>query len=426
MRNEESDHEVVRDAQVCRGCGSQKLSDVLDIGAHALSGVFLRPGEPDPPRVPLTLCFCDACTLVQLRQTVRPDLLYARYWYRSGTNQTMRDHLRSIVDDVRERVEIGVDDVVVDVGCNDGTLLEQYPNPRPLRIGIDPSDAIDEVRDAGIVRSKGYFSAVAVLPLANGRKVRALTSISMFYDLNDPTAFVRDVANLLTPDGVWVVEMNYTGNMIRNAGYDMISHEHVTYYTIETFGALISREGMFLKDVSFSPINGGSVRLFAGKTPGQTPSVAAALKDETAWKLNTREAYAELAKRIDSFKERFTSYLHSLRRGGATIAVYGASTRGNTLLQSCNLTRETLLFAADRNPAKWGLESAGSRIPIMSEQDVRSLHPTHMLVLPYYFIDEFLRRETDYLNKGGELIVPLPTLRSYVSNDGKISEKVIS
>jgi len=415
----------VRRISVCRVCQSDSLEQVLSLGPLALTGVFVRPGQPDPPRVELSLGFCEKCALLQLLSSVDPSSLYAEYWYRSGTNETMRRHLAGIAEDVAGRVSLGANDICVDIGCNDGTLLQSYGLDNLVLIGVDPSDAILDIRNPRILAVNDYFSWESLKQHVGPGKVKALTSISMFYDLDDPHAFVRDVALALAPDGVWVTEMNYTGDLVENVGYDMISHEHVTYYTIRTFQELVARHGLHLNDVSFSPINGGSVRLFVSRSARISAAARDALETEDRKGLAKLQTYVELGARIERFKSRLTRYLQGLRGAGRCIAVYGASTRGNTLLQHCGLTREVLFAAADRNPGKWGLEMSGSRIPIMSEADVRTLHPSHLLALPYYFIGEFLARETSYMQRGGQIVVPLPALKAYrMENGTMVSEEI--
>lgn len=394
----------------CRLCNSPKLTTVLDLGSLTLTGVFPKPGQADPMASPLTLAICEDCKFVQLRHTVNPDLMYAEYWYRSSTNQTMRDHLRGVVDDVKRAVTLKAGDVIIDTGCNDGTLISNY-DAAIERIGVDPSNAVQMIKDPTVRVVNNFFTAANVQPLLGARKAKAITSISMFYDLDRPHDFVRDVVSCLTPDGVWVVEMNYTGNMVHTLGYDMISQEHLAYYTLRVFERLIQQHGLYINDISFNEINGGSIRFLCGFTKKETPLVAEIREKELRDGLEDIATYHTYGKKIDAFKTKLLALLSDIKVKGQKVCAYGASTRGNTILQHCGITRDLVYGAADRLPMKVGLETSGSRIPIISEEQMRQDNPAYLLVLPYYFLNEFVKREQAYLEAGGTLIVPLPELR---------------
>jgi hypothetical protein len=414
-----------REITACRICGSNHLQRVLSLGRQALTGVFRRPEDPEPIYAPLDLVLCDACKFLQLGHTIDPDMMYAEYWYRSGTNQTMIDHLAGVVADVRARVELRPGDVCIDIGCNDGTLLKAYEGTGVARIGADPSDAITAITDPSIAKVNTYFTAANVAGALAGRKAKAITSISMFYDLDRPGDFVRDIAATLDADGIWVVEMNYTGTMVSSCGYDMISHEHVAYYTLRSFERLIASHGLKVLDATFNPINGGSIRLFAGLKGTPTAAVDEVRARELADGLEDAATYRAFAGRIETFKTKLVRLLNAIHARGEKVALYGASTRGNTILQHCGITAELTFAAADRNPAKWGLQTSGSKIPIRSEEEVRAIKPAYMFVLPYYFLTEFLRRERPYLDQGGKFIVPLPDLRIISVQNGALQEQLV-
>jgi SAM-dependent methyltransferase len=364
---------------------------------------------------------------MQLRHSVDTDLMYSNYWYRSGTNQTMRDHLSGITNEVEERLSLKEDDIVIDTGCNDGTLLKSYNQTGLVKVGVDPSNAILAIGDEHqIVKINDYFTYNTVKEYAKDGCVKAITSISMFYDLDQPSLFVQDVKRLLHDDGIWIVEMNYTGDMIDNLGYDMISHEHVAYYTFLTFEYLITSNGMFVKDVSSNSINGGSLRFVVGKQPGETRAVGDLRKNEIMRGLDSMVAYRDFARRVEEFKQSLIGLVSKISNGGQIIMAYGASTRGNTVMQHCGFTREQIPFALDRNPLKYGMEMSGTRIPIISEKSGREFKPDYLMVLPYYFLEEFINREMQYLMDGGKLIVYLPELRIISFTDGKIIEEAVN
>ncbi|MFY9288061.1 MAG: class I SAM-dependent methyltransferase [Alphaproteobacteria bacterium] len=394
----------------CRLCGSKHIHSVLDMGSMALTGVFPRPEQPDPLTSPLELVICEDCKFVQSRHTVDPSLMYQEYWYRSGTNQTMRDHLKGVVVDVLSHTSVNAGDIVIDTGCNDGTLLSNY-DPSVERIGVDPSNAVQMIKDKNIKVVNNFFTARNVSALLGNRKAKAITSISMFYDLDRPHDFVSDIASCLTPDGVWVVEMNYTGNMIHTLGYDMISQEHIAYYTLRVFERLINEHKLYINDISFNTINGGSIRFICGFLKKETPLVAEIREKELKDGLEDIATYTQYGQRINAFKSKLLAFLKDAKSKGHRVGAYGASTRGNTVLQHCGITRDLVYAAADRLPMKVGLETSGSRIPIISEGQARKDNPEYMLVLPYYFLPEFIIREKEYLQNGGKFIVPLPELR---------------
>lgn len=412
-----------REISVCRICGSKHLDTVLSLGTQALTGVFRKPEDPGPISTPLDLVLCNDCKFLQLGHTIDPDMMYAEYWYRSGTNQTMIDHLAGVVADVRARVDLKPGDVCINIGCNDGTLLKAYEGTGVSRIGVDPSDAILSITDPTITKVNTYFTGANVAAPLAGRKAKAITSISMFYDLDRPGDFVRDIAAALDPNGIWVVEMNYTGTMIDSLGYDMISHEHVAYYTLRSFERLITPFGLKVLDVSFNPVNGGSIRIFSGHTGTPKPVVAEVSARELADGLENPETYRAYGRRVEAFKTKLVGLLKDIKARGEKVALYGASTRGNTILQHCGITADLTFAAADRNPAKWGLQTSGSKVPIKSEEEVRAVNPAYMLVLPYYFLPEFLSRERPYLDNGGKFIVPLPVLRVISVQNGQLHEQ---
>ncbi|PHR59880.1 MAG: NarL family transcriptional regulator [Robiginitomaculum sp.] len=410
----------------CRICNKPDLVPVVSLGEQCVTGMFVQPDEPDPVRVPLDLVYCPHCMFLQLHHTVNSDLMYASYWYRSGTNQTMRDHLKGITHDVVVRAKLGAGDICIDTGCNDGTLLKSFSVDELVKIGFDPSNAIDDIKpEHGILPVNSYFTADNAKQVLAGRTAKVITSISMFYDLDEPKKFVQDIKQCLDHDGLWIVEMNYTTNMVRDLGYDMIGHEHVAYYTLLSFEKLVKAQGLHVNDVTFNSINGGSIRLFVSRSDQQSEAVAQALAAERQQDLHSVQAFADFGARIDQFRTRLRKLVKQIRGKGQRIAAYGASTRGNTVMQHCGFTRDDIYAALDRNPMKWGMEISGCRIPIISEVEGRANPPEYMMILPYYFLDEFIKREAAYLDAGGKFIVYLPTLRIISKQDGQVIEQVI-
>jgi SAM-dependent methyltransferase len=408
--------------RTCRVCGSSALTKVIDLGEQYIQGAFLKDGYEAPPlrRIPLQLLRCDptrdqsACGLLQTSVTVPPEILYSTYWYRSGTNRTMRDHLRGIADAALALIG-RPSGAALDIGCNDGTLLACYPGGI-RKFGIDPSNAVDQV-PAGVVVVKDRFPSPELAGKIGHSKFDIVTSIAMFYDLEDPIAFVSGIRDVLAPDGVWIFEMSYMPSMLRTNSYDTICHEHLEYYSLAVIEFVLAKAGMKLFGAALNDINGGSIRCFAThdsnfkfKDEKLADSLSALRRVEFDLALDTDEPYRDFQKHVDAHKEDLTRLIKELKRSGKRIHVYGASTKGNVILQFCGIDNSLIDYAADRNPDKWGARTIGTDIPIISEDESRAMRPDYYLVLPWHFRSEFIQREKGTLQQGTQLIFPLPNL----------------
>jgi SAM-dependent methyltransferase len=408
--------------KTCRVCGSLSLTKVIDLGEQHLQGSFVKPGKELPPmrKIPTVLLRCDptkdehACGLLQMAHSVPPNILYSAYWYRSGTNQTMRDHLKGIAAQATEMIN-SKEATVLDIGCNDGTLLANYPSAY-RKFGVDPSDVAQEVKGNVIVVQDTFPSAE--LNSAMGKsKFDAITSIAMFYDLEDPIAFVKSVRDCLSPQGIWIFEMSYMPTMLSMNSYDTICHEHLEYYSLAVLERIVSAAEMKIVRVSLNSINGGSIRCFAThvsnfrfKNTEHFRQIELMRQAEFDLELDTDKPYRNFQQRIDHHREELTSALRQLRSEGKRVHIYGASTKGNTILQWCGIDKSTIEVAAERNPDKYGARTLGTDIPIVSEAESRGMRPDYYLVLPWHFKEEFLQREKEMLNKGVGMIFPLPTV----------------
>jgi len=374
---------------------------------------------PPSRRLPTSLVRCDpkqdekACGLLQMAHTVPPEILYAAYWYRSGTNNTMRQHLRSIAENAQAFVSQD-SAVVLDIGCNDGTLLKCYPEGF-TRFGIDPSDVAREVTEFQVIQ--GLFPSGDLDNLLAGRKINIVTSIAMFYDLEDPVAFARAVKSLLAPEGVWIFEMSYMPMMLEMNAYDTICHEHLEYYSLAVIEYILAAAGMKLVDVELNSINGGSIRCsathdsnFAFKSDEFQSRLRKLRQREFELELDSDRPYLEFQARINLHRDELSSLIRRLKSEGKRIHLYGASTKGNTILQWCNLDNTLVDFAAERNPDKYGARTLGTDIPIISELESRTMRPDYYLVLPWHFREEFLQREAEIIRNGTAMIFPLPKL----------------
>lgn len=408
----------------CRICRRQSLEPVFDLGEQALSGRFPTKDESDPPKVPLSLVRCTGCGLVQLEQSVQTSELYGQgYGYRSDINETMRGHLSSIAEAVETRVDLKAGDVVLDIGCNDGTLLKSYRTPGLRRLGIDPiADIFRQSYPDDIRVLTAFFEPNTFERLNPNGQAKAITSIAMFYDLEDPSSFVAEIKRILDPMGIWVLEQSYLPAMLDQNGFDTICHEHLEYYDLRLIERLAEEHDLKVIDVSLNDINGGSFQIsvcHAGAlyTPN-TAALSALRNSERDYQLDTDAPYADFRTRIAALSSQLVSFITSEAAAGKQIFVYGASTKGNVLLQYFGLDHSLLRGCADRNPRKWGCRTPGTNIPIVSEEEARNV-ADHFLVLPWHFEKEFIARERDFIDRGGSLIFPLPNLKIVRRDDAQ-------
>jgi len=412
--------EICKAIENCRICGSPELVQVIDLGEQHIATHSVAGDAPDflKQRYPLELVRCageGGCGLVQLRHSIDPAALYFDYGYRSGITHSMRDNLADITSKIDRLITLRAGDTVLDIGCNDGTLLCSYQTAGIDKIGIDPSTNVLEVaRGKGLDVVNDYFSAAAYKKARPEKPARAITSIAMFYDLEQPRGFVSDISSILADDGVWVIELSYLPFMLQKNSFDTICHEHLEYYSLSTLEWLFDKEGLAVQQIEFNEINGGSVRMFvrhqsAFDVPddavkrARTGELTMALRDE-----QTYESFRDNVARVRSELQRA---LNDARANGKAVYLYGASTKGNTILQFCGINRDMVPKAADRNPEKWGRHTLGTNIEIISEAQARTERPDYFLVMPWHFFDEFKERERAFLESGGKFILPLPEVR---------------
>ena len=378
---------------------------------------------PSTRKIPCTLIRCNpeedenACGLLQMEHSVPPEILYAAYWYRSGTNNTMRDHLKGIVDTVTGIIRKR-DAIVLDIGCNDGTLLGYYPRG-VMKYGIDPSDIAQEIKeDVTVVQD--IFPSKKLVEVLEGKSLDVITSIAMFYDLESPVDFVKGIKQLLSQKGVWIFEMSYMPEMLKLDSFDTICHEHLEYYSLAVIEIILKKAGMRLFKISFNDINGGSIRCFATHdtniaydNPDDIGLLNETRQAEFDMELDTDKPYLAFWDRIKNLKTELHNLLVKLKKEGKKIHIYGASTKGNTILQWCDIDNSIIEYAAERNPDKYGAMTLGTNIPIISEAESRAMKPDYYLVLPWHFKAEFLEREKETLEKGIGLIFPLPKIEIF-------------
>jgi len=393
--------------ETCRLCGSSKLHDVFSIGEQYINDFVPRERVGKGLKAPLELMMCDQCSLLQLRHTAPQELLYARhYWYRSGVTDTMRRALRNITEEIESMMMLESDDVVLDIGANDGTMLATYTVPGIYRVGCEPADnLIQELRKNTEHVMHDFWSYEKYMKLARQwgfGKAKVITAIGMFYDLEDPNKFIKDAQCALADDGIFVAQLMCLAPMLEKNDLGNICHEHLEYYSLSSLKYLFETNGLEMFKIEKNDINGGSYRIFARHYKG----TGIAFEEEY-----TRRDILDFAKRLEKNRIRCVEFIKAEVAKGKRVYVYGASTKGNVILQYYGLDHTLITAAAERSPEKWGKYTIGSWIPIVSEEEARKVDPDYFLVLPWAFFDEFYRREKEWRSRGGKFIVPLPEFR---------------
>lgn len=406
----------------CRVCGNPNLAPVLDLGEQAMTGIFPKSKSESVPRMPLQLVKCvdgnetGRCGLLQLRHSADAKEMYgAHYGYRSGLNPSMVAHLRDRVAAILSRATLRKGDLVLDIGSNDGTTLGLYPEIGLDLVGIDPTGPwFRRYYPERIRLIPDFFSAASIRAAFGERKAKVITSFAMFYDLEDPLDFMRQVHECLDEDGLWMFEQSYLPAMLDMNSYDTVCHEHLEYYALKQIGWMAERVGFRIVDVEFNAVNGGSFCVTAAKAipsrPGRPGKVEAILRDEETRGLHTLGPYEQFAKRVRRHRHDLLEFLRRTKEEGRTIFGFGASTKGNVLLQYCGLGEKDLPFIAEVNADKFGAFTPGTLIPIISQENARRMSPDFFLVLPWHFRNDILARHRDFLDAGGRFVFPLPRL----------------
>ncbi len=400
------------------------MSTLLDLGDLYISDFLLK--DEDLPlfhKYRLRLVPDPKIGAVRLDTVAPPGNMYGKYWYRSGINASMKAELKNIVETITSRVKLTKDDIWIDIGCNDGTLLSYIPTDCKI-IGIDPANneyVIESQQYADLIIQDFFSKEVYQKSKFGQKQAKVITSIAMFYDLDDPHAFVESIKEVLAGDGLWVLQLSYTPLMLQQLAFDNICHEHIYYYDLTSLEKLFSMHGLKIVDVDLNDTNGGSFRVYVQHESASESSYATApIRDIAAYKLESFKLYEQrisirdpkvwedFAKRLDSLKTQLVSFVKEQVAQGKTVWGYGASTKGNTLLQYFGLDHTCVTAIAERSHHKWGLRTIGTNIPIVSEAEMRAAQPDYLLILPWHFISEFKSREAAYLEAGGKFIVPCP------------------
>jgi hypothetical protein len=414
---------MVTELKECRICKSKDLKRVLDLG-EIYPSAFLSEDEKvsDDMKAPLKVCQCKDCGLVQLEHTIDLDLMYRQYWYSSSLNKSMVYSLKEIVSDLENKIQLDDDDTVIDIGCNDGTMLQLY-SKNIFKVGFDPALNLNKPECFFINDYFSYDKYTEKVKTKN-LKAKVVTAIAMFYDLPDPNKFVSDVVKVLDKDGIFVVQFTDLLSMFKLTAFDNICHEHLEYYSLKVVKNLLEANGLKVIDVSYNDVNGGSIRITSAHKDcykyNVSERVEIYLEEEENYFSSEDHSFSSFAKRIERGKEKMRGFLKWAKEQRKTVFLMGASTKGNTLLQVYGITKEDVPYAAEVNAEKFGLRTAGSDIKIISEDSALIKHPDYMIVPVWHFITSLRNKEKikDYLASGGHLVVPLPEFEVFNENGG--------
>ena len=400
----------------CRISKSDNLISVLNLGQQELTGVFPKSVDEAVTRGPLELVLCPESGLLQLNHTYDTSEMYGgNYGYRSGLNKSMVEHLTTKVRYLEKLADLKSGDTVLDIGSNDCTTLKAYDKPGLNRVGIDPTGAKFALYYPDDVKLVPDFFSASAYASTGARPANIITSIAMFYDLDDPIAFAQQIAQCLAPDGIWHFEQSYMPSMLRLNSYDTICHEHLEYYSLGVVRLILEAAELKIVDVVMNNINGGSFAVTAAHKSNTSVHVNDAvvnwlLEQENRMGINTPKPYRDFEERVFRHRDDLARLIRALRGDGKTVLGYGASTKGNVVLQFCGFTTDDIPAIAEVNPEKFGKVTPGTHIPIISEADAHAMKPDYYLVLPWHFKDGIVRREQEYLNSGGKMIFPFPEI----------------
>jgi len=404
--------------QTCRICGNPNLAPVIDLGNQYFQGSFIKDGVTPPAtrKTPNLIVRCDtskfedACGLIQTRHSVPADILYSNYWYQSGISNTMRTHLKNIVDECLKITNLS-EGTVLDIASNDNTLLRNYPTTFK-KVGVDPSDIAGKQTDEDI----RVINTVFPTEKLTNEKFDIVTSIACYYDVEDPKFFAEQVRDHLNNDGIWVFEVAYWPLMLSNLSYDSIVNEHIIHYHLAPLEIMMNKIGLKIFNARKTTTNGGSIMVYICKSENtkydlkeNKERLLTLRLEEFNSALDEESTYVLFREKVEQQKNDLQSLIKKIQAEGKTVHIYGASTKLNTILGYCDLGPESIEYAAERSPDKFGAKTI-SGIKLISEEESRAMKPDYYLVGPYHFKEEILAREQDTINSGTKFIFPLPTV----------------
>ena len=402
----------------CRACNSKKIINAFNLGYQKLTGVFPRNKLEKISGGNLSVILCKNCSLLQLKNSFNPKEMYGKnYGYKSSLNKYMVDHLKQKAFKLTKLADIKPGNIIIDIGSNDGTFLSFFKRNCKL-IGVDPT--IVKFKNSyrkDIIKIADFFSYKKIYQILQSKKARLVTSMSMFYDLEDPVSFAKDIEKILDEYGIWHLEQSYMPLMLKNNSYDTICHEHLEYYSLKSIKYIFDMADLRILDIKINSINGGSFALNVVKknSPLKTNHTLLkwALNEEKKMRLNNIITFKKFFSKIKNHKKSLINILMKINKSNKKIIGYGASTKGNVILQFCKINSDLLPCIAEVNKFKFNKYTPGSKIRIVSERKIKKINPDYMLVLPWHFKEFILKKEKKFLNKGGKLIFPMPEVEIY-------------
>jgi GDP-mannose 4,6-dehydratase len=403
---------IIHRLEHCRICKESNLTDVISLGEQSITSRFPVYGDFSTPKTPIVLCMCQTCGLIQLRETTNSEELYEHeYGYRSGISNTMKTHLKEYQEEIMSIVSLKPGDTIIDIGSNDSTML-QYYSENIRRIGVDPTGKQFQQYYDEVELLPDYFTYSNVVGRFGDIRCKMVSSISMFYDLPDPVQFAKDIHTILEEDGIWTCEQSYLLSMIDTNSIDTICHEHLEYYALHQIKEIADRADFKIIDVKFNHCNGGSFRIYFAKKSSNmykenTEVITSILGKEKERGIMTTHLYETFMNNCDKEINYLKEFIQTVTSQGKSVYIYGASTKGNCLLQYAHLDESLIKYAVERNPNKIG-KMTSTGIEIIGEEKMREQPPDYLLVLPWHFKEEIIKREDTFLENGGQFIFPFP------------------
>ena len=398
----------------CRLCNNNKLIDCLNLGNQTLTGVFPKDKNQNISKGNLSLLFCEKCSLLQLSENFnRLEMYGSNYGYMSSLNSSMVNHLKNKAEKIKKLSKLSKTDLLIDIGSNDGTFLSFFTK-NCQTLGVDPTiSKFKKMYNKKIKTISDFFSADVIKRNLVKKKAKVITSISMFYDLEDPITFAKEIYETLDPEGVWHFEQSYMPSMIKNISYDTICHEHLEYYSLKSIKYVLDKSNFKIIDIELNDINGGSFSLTVAKKNSSKEEsflVDWLLKKEDIYKYNKIETLLNFKDKVFKHKKLLSDLILNLNDVGKKVAGYGASTKGNVILQFCKINSKSISYIVDLNPYKRNRLTPGTNIKIINENDFKRKKTDYLLVLPWHFKNHIMHKEKKFIKDGGKFIFPLPDI----------------